>query len=78
MAYAELLEALMQSYRNKIQFARRNNISESISPEDIGILSHQALCRIREPAGQVQRINLKIAPDLGRPDLSLVQVPPAA
>ena len=75
VAYAELLEALMQSYRNLIQFARRNNISESINPEDIGILSRKLYAAFESLPGKVQRINLKIAPDLGEPDLSLVQVP---
>lgn len=75
VAYAELLEALMQSYRNLIQFARRNNISESINPEDIGILSRKLYAAFESLPGKVQRINLKIAPDLSEPDLSLVQVP---
>lgn len=75
IAHAELLEALMQSYRNLIQFARRNNISESINPEDIGILSRKLYAAFESLPGKVQRINLKIAPDLSEPDLSFVQVP---
>ncbi|MCP3292261.1 class I adenylate cyclase, partial [Aeromonas hydrophila] len=75
VAHAELLEALMQSYRNLIQFARRNNISESINPEDIGILSRKLYAAFESLPGKVQRINLKIAPDLSEPDLSFVQVP---
>ncbi|WP_320153497.1 class I adenylate cyclase [uncultured Tolumonas sp.] len=46
VAYEELLSALMQSYSKLIQFARRNNISESINPEDIGILVTQTLHRV--------------------------------
>ncbi|MGL5451619.1 MAG: class I adenylate cyclase [Aeromonas sp.] len=75
IAHGELLEALMQSYRNLIQFARRNNISESINPEDIGILSRKLYAAFESLPGKVQRINLNIAPDLSEPDLSLVQVP---
>ncbi|WP_237332570.1 class I adenylate cyclase [Zobellella iuensis] len=74
-AYGELLEALMQSYRNLIQFARRNNISECINPEDIGILSRKLYAAFENLPGKVQLINLKIAPDLSEPDISLVQVP---
>ncbi len=74
-AYGELLEALMQSYRNLIQFARRNNITESINPEDIGILSRKLYAAFENLPGKVQLINLKIAPDLSEPDISLVQVP---
>src|SRR5690606_39570554 len=67
VAHAELLEALMQSYRNLIQFARRNNISESINPEDIGILSRKLYAAFESLPGKVQRINLTIAPDLSEP-----------
>lgn len=74
-AYGELLEALMQSYRNLIQFARRNNISESINPEDIGILSRKLYAAFENLPGKVQLINLKIAPDLAEANISLVQVP---
>jgi len=75
-AYGELLEALMQSYSQLIQFARRNNISESINPEDIGILSRKLYAAFEALPGKVQRINLKVAPDLHEADLSLIQVPP--
>lgn len=74
-AYGELLEALMQSYRSLIQFARRNNISESINPEDIGILSRKLYAAFENLPGKVQLINLRIAPDLSESDISLVQVP---
>ncbi|MGO1793215.1 MAG: class I adenylate cyclase [Oceanisphaera sp.] len=73
--YVELLEALMHSYRNLIQFAQRNNISESINPEDIGILSRKLYAAFENLPGKVQLINLKIAPDLAEPNISLVQVP---
>ncbi|MGL4204749.1 MAG: class I adenylate cyclase [Aeromonadaceae bacterium] len=76
LAYGELLDALMQSYSQLIQFARRNNISESINPEDIGVLSRKLYAAFEALPGKVQRINLKIAPDLHEPDLSLIQVPP--
>ncbi|MBB6056562.1 class I adenylate cyclase [Tolumonas osonensis] len=76
IAYEELLSSLMQSYSKLIQFARRNNISESINPEDIGILSRKLYTAFEALPGKVQRINLKIAPDLRETDLSLIQVPP--
>ncbi len=75
LAYGELLEALMQSYRNLIQFAQRNRISESINPEDIGVLSRKLYVAFENLPGKVQLINLKIAPDLSEPHLSLVQIP---
>lgn len=76
LAYSELLNALMQSYSQLIQFARRNNISESINPEDIGILSRKLYAAFEALPGKVQRVNLKIAPDLFEPHLSFIQVPP--
>ncbi|MBU3824615.1 MAG: class I adenylate cyclase [Candidatus Oceanisphaera merdipullorum] len=75
MAYKELLEALMLSYRNLIQFAQRNRISESINPEDIGILSRKLYAAFENLPGKVQLLNLGIAPDLSEPNISLVQVP---
>ena len=75
LAYKELLEALMHSYRNLIQFAQRNRISESINPEDIGILSRKLYAAFENLPGKVQLINLSIAPDLSEPNISLIQVP---
>ncbi len=75
-AYAELVDALMQSYGQLIQFARRHNISDSINAEDIGVLSRKLYAAFETLPGKVQRINLKIAPDLQERDLSFIQVPP--
>ncbi len=75
-AYAELLDALMQSYGKLIQFARRHNISDSINAEDIGVLSRKLYAAFETLPGKVQRINLKIAPNLQESDLSFIQVPP--
>lgn len=75
IAYDELLSALMTSYSKLIQFARKNNISESINPEDIGVLSRKIYTAFEALPGKVQRINLKIAPDLREKNLSFVQVP---
>lgn len=77
-AYNELLDALMQSYSQLIQFARRNNISESINPEDIGVLSRKLYAAFEALPGKVQRINLKIAPNLFESHLSLIQVAPGS
>lgn len=74
-AHAELLDAMMKGYRNLIGFARRNNISESINPEDIGILSRKLYAAFESLPGKVTFVNPKISPDLSEPDLSFVQVP---
>lgn len=77
VAHGELLEALMVSYRNLIRFARRNNIGESINPEDIGILSRKLYAAFESLPGKVVLVNPSISPDLSESDLSVIQVPEA-
>ncbi|MFS9599272.1 class I adenylate cyclase, partial [Klebsiella variicola] len=40
-AHNELLDAMKQSYLNLIRFARRNFLSFSDSPQDIGLLTRK-------------------------------------
>ena len=70
-----LLEALMTSYRKLLSFARDNNIGESISAEDIGILSRKLYAAHETLPGKVDLINPNISPDLSEPHLSFIQVP---
>ncbi len=70
-----LLETLMSSYRKLLSFARDNNISESISAEDIGILSRKLYAAHETLPGKVDLINPNISPDLSEPHLSFIQVP---
>ncbi|GLS92658.1 adenylate cyclase [Psychromonas marina] len=70
-----LLEALMVSYRKLLSFARDNNIGESISAEDIGVLSRKLYAAHETLPGKVDLINPNISPDLSEPDLSFIQVP---
>ncbi|RKF22112.1 class I adenylate cyclase [Alginatibacterium sediminis] len=74
-AHAELIDALMLSYRNLIRFARQNNISESINPEDIGILSRKLYAAFESLPGKVTLINPQISPNLNESDLSYIHVP---
>jgi adenylate cyclase class 1 len=66
---------MMKGYRNLIGFARRNNISESINPADIGILSRKLYAAFESLPGKVTYINPQISPDLSEHQLSFVQVP---
>lgn len=75
VTYKELLEALMESFRKLIEFARRNEISEAINPEDIGVLSRKLYASFEMTASKVELINPKIAPCLFEPVVTLVQVP---
>lgn len=70
-----LFDALMLSYGNLIKFARDNNISESISAEDIGILSRKLYAAHETLPGKVDIINPNISSNLVEKNLSFIQVP---
>ncbi len=63
-AHNELLDAMMQSYRNLIRFARRNNLSVSASPQDIGVLTRKLYAAFEALPGKVTLVNPQISPDL--------------
>ncbi|MCJ2378746.1 class I adenylate cyclase [Vibrio sp. ZSDZ34] len=69
-----LLDALMLSYRNLIQFARRNGITSAISPQDISILARKLYAAFEVLPGKVTLLNPQISPDLHEPDLSFIEV----
>ncbi len=69
-----LLDALMQSYRHLIQFARRNDITSAISPQDISILARKLYAAFEVLPGKVTLLNPQISPDLHEPDLSFIEV----
>lgn len=70
-----LLGALMTSYRKLLSFARDNNIGESISAEDIGILSRKLYAAHETLPGKVDLINPNISTNLSEPHISFIQVP---
>ncbi|MBH2906714.1 class I adenylate cyclase [Serratia marcescens] len=74
-AHNELLDAMMQSYRNLIRFARRNNLSVSASPQDIGVLTRKLYAAFEALPGKVTLVNPQISPDLSENDLTLIHVP---
>ncbi len=69
-----LLDALMLSYRNLIQFARRNDITSAISPQDISILARKLYAAFEVLPGKVTLLNPQISPDLHESDLSFIEV----
>ncbi len=75
-AHNELLDAMMQSYRNLIRFARRNNLSVSASPQDIGVLTRKLYTAFEALPGKVTLVNPQISPDLSEPNLTFIYVPP--
>ncbi|QPW28711.1 class I adenylate cyclase [Edwardsiella ictaluri] len=74
-AHNELLDAMMQSYRNLIRFARRNNLSVSASPQDIGVLTRKLYAAFEALPGKVTLVNPQISPDLSERDLTFIYVP---
>ncbi len=76
IVHHDLLDALMLSYRNLIQFARRNDITSAISPQDISILARKLYAAFEVLPGKVTLLNPQISPDLHESDLSFIQVQP--
>ncbi|GAA0512993.1 class I adenylate cyclase [Tatumella terrea] len=74
-AHNELLDAMMQSYRNLIRFARRNNLSVSASPQDIGVLTRKLYAAFEVLPGKVILVNPQISPDLSEENLTFIHVP---
>lgn len=73
-AHDELLDAMMQSYRNLIRFARRNNLSVSASPQDVGVLTRKLYAAFEVLPGKVTLVNPQISPDLSEADLTFIYV----
>ena len=74
VAHNELLDAMMQSYRNLIRFARRNNLSVSASPQDIGVLTRKLYAAFEALPGKVALLNPQISPDLSEDHLTFIYV----
>ncbi len=74
-AHNELLDTMMQTYRNLIRFARRNNLSVSASPQDIGVLTRKLYAAFEALPGKVTLLNPQISPDLSEADLTFIYVP---
>lgn len=72
--HLDLLDALMLSYRNLIQFARKNDITSAISPQDISILARKLYAAFEVLPGKVTLLNPQISPDLHEENLSFIQV----
>ncbi|MGV3345480.1 class I adenylate cyclase [Enterobacteriaceae bacterium LUAb1] len=74
-AHNELLDAMMQSYRNLMRFARRNNLSVSASPQDIGVLTRKLYAAFEALPGKITLVNPQITPDLSEQHLTFIHVP---
>ncbi len=70
----DLLQYLMASYRNLLQFVRQYKINASIVPQDMAILSRKLYTAFEELPGKVIFINTAIASDLAEKVLTFVEV----
>lgn len=69
-----LVEQLLQSYRNLINFARKLQIDPSIMPQDTDILMRKLYSVFEVFPGKVVLINEKIAKDLSENDVTFIEV----
>ncbi len=60
----ELLTELTNAYRFLTSYARANNISSSITNEDMNLLGRKLYAIFQRKAGKVERVNPGIAPNL--------------
>ncbi|WP_339057728.1 class I adenylate cyclase [Candidatus Regiella endosymbiont of Tuberolachnus salignus] len=73
-AHNELLDAMMQSYHHLIHFARRNNLSMSASPQDIGVLTRKLYATFEVLPEKITLFNTQISSDLSEKNLTFIQV----
>lgn len=73
-AFDEILDAVMESYRNLIHFARRHNVSVSATPQDIGILTRKLYAAYEQLPGKVNLINPQISPNLSEEHITFLNV----
>lgn len=70
----ELLDAMMQSYRNLLRFARKNNLNTSANPHDIGVLTRKLYAAFEALPGKITLFNPLISSNLCEDDLTFIQV----
>lgn len=69
-----LVEQLLQSYRNLINFARKFQIDPSIMPQDTDMLMRKLYSVFEVLPGKVTLINEKIARQLEEPEVTFIEV----
>lgn len=72
--YNELVQVLMLSYRNLVNFAHKHKVDDSIMPQDISILTRKLYTAFEELAGKVTLLNPQISKDLSEQYLTFIEV----
>lgn len=74
LVYNELVQVLMLSYRNLVNFAHKHKVDDSIMPQDISILTRKLYTAFEELAGKVTLLNPQISKDLSEKHLTFIEV----
>lgn len=72
--YNDVVQILMLSYRNLVNFARKHKVDASIIPQDVSILSRKLYTAFEELPGKVTLLNPQISSDLSEPHLTFIEV----
>lgn len=70
----QLLNTMMTSYRNLLNFGRRNNLEAQISPYDLAILTRKLYATYEVLPGKVSIINPNISIERGESALTFIHV----
>ncbi|STO54975.1 adenylate cyclase [Canicola haemoglobinophilus] len=73
-SHNDLMQYLMFSYRNLINFGRKYNVNASIMPQDISILTRKLYTAFEELPGKITLLNQAISLDLSEPHLTFIEV----
>lgn len=73
-SHNDLMQYLMLSYRNLINFGRKHNVNASIMPQDVSILTRKLYTAFEELPGKITLLNQAISLDLSEPHLTFIEV----
>ena len=65
-SHNNLVNFLMMSYRNLVDFARKHKINSSVIPQDITVLSRKLYTAFEELPGKITLLNSQISYKIGR------------
>ena len=71
--YNDVVQILMLSYRNLVNFARKYKVDAKIIPQDVNILSRKLYTAFEELPGKVTLLNPQISSDLSEQHLTFIE-----
>ncbi|PJG86165.1 class I adenylate cyclase [Conservatibacter flavescens] len=72
--YNRLVQVLMLSYRNLVNFARKHKVDASIMPQDITVLTRKLYTAFEELPNKITLLNPQISNDLSENHLTFIEV----